>query len=58
VNEIKVEGNRICARGSRGKLVAAIAETKLGSLPLIVDRVASFGSVLASCAGRERANLV
>jgi hypothetical protein len=45
VDEIKVEGNRVCVRGSHATLAADIAKTKLGTFPLIVDRVPSFGSV-------------
>ncbi len=49
VDEIRVEGNRVCVRGNRAALAKAITNKKLGdrsALPALAkDRVPSFGSV-------------
>jgi hypothetical protein len=47
VDEIRVDGNKVCVRGSHAVLAVAIAETKLGTrskLP-VTARVPSFGSI-------------
>ncbi len=45
VDEIRVDGNKVCVRGSHAALAAAIAGKKLGTQSPMRGRVPSFGSV-------------